>query len=135
MEAGQLDVLDRYSGRLEQCLEPCKLLRYLSQAGVLDEDDVEEVRRPSGARVPRRVAQVQTLLDILRRRERGMEHFIKALLTTKTQDYLGRELLEDDYFTEKGECSLWVDHLRENVQRDRKIRTLLLVHTTKGTVL
>ena len=101
MERRDCDLIERHYKRLEQCLEPRKLLRYLNQAGVLDEDDVESFK-PTKGESHKRETQVQTLLDILKRRERGLKHFIKALLRSKIQDYLGRELLEDEVFTEEG---------------------------------
>lgn len=73
---------------------------------VLDEDDVENVKLPNGERSTRET-QVQVLLDILKRRECGLKHFIKALLRSKTQDYLARELLEDEHFTEIGRFNIY----------------------------
>lgn len=94
-------MIDRHFPRLEQCLEPGKLLRHLETVGVLDEDDVETIREEKTK--SSREKQVAVFVDIMKRREHGFRHFLQALLKSKVQDFLARELLEDDVYDEEGE--------------------------------
>lgn len=100
MDWKDCSVIDRHYPRLQQCLEPSKLLRYLENAGVLDEDDVETIREEK--RKFSRETQVATFVEILKRREHGFRHLLQALLKSKVQEFLARELLEDDVYDEEG---------------------------------
>lgn len=100
MDWKDCSVIDRHYPRLQQCLEPSKLLRYLEKAGVLDEDDVETIREEK--RKFSRETQVATFVEILKRREHGFRHLLQALLKSKVQEFLARELLEDDVYDEEG---------------------------------
>ena len=100
MDARDRSVLDRHLPRLKQCLEPAKLLRYLERFSIFDEDDVELVREEKIK--TSRENQVETFVDILKRREHGFRYLLKALLTSKVQDFLARELLQDDVYNEEG---------------------------------
>ena len=93
-------MIDRHYPRLQQCLEPAKLLRYLENFGVLDEDDVETIREEK--RRTSRQNQVATFIDIMKRREHGFRYLLQALLKSKVQEFLARELLEDDVYDEEG---------------------------------
>lgn len=94
------ETIDRHYPRLQQCLEPAKLLRHLENVGVLDEDDVETIREEK--RRTSRENQVATFVDIMKRREHGFKFLLQALLKSKVQDFLARELLEDDVYDEEG---------------------------------
>ena len=100
MDLRDCAVIDRHYPRLQQCLEPSKLLRYLETVGVLDEDDVETIREKKHERS--REVQVATFVDIIKRRESGFMYLLQALLKSKVQDYLARELLKDDAYNEEG---------------------------------
>ena len=100
MDLRDCAVIDRHYPRLQQCLEPSKLLNYLENVGVLDEDDVEAIREEK--RKTCRENQVATFIDIMKRREQGFRHLLQALLKSKVQDFLARELLEDDVYDEEG---------------------------------
>lgn len=107
MDPRDCAVIDRHYPRLQQCLEPAKLLRYLETVGVLDEDDVETIRDEK--RKTSRENQVATFVDVLKRREHGFRHLLQALLKSKVQDFLARELLEDDVYDEEGSRILFAD--------------------------
>lgn len=109
MDLRDCAVIDRHYSRLQQCLEPTKLLRYLETSGVLDEDDVETIREEK--RKTSRENQVATFIDVMKRREHGFRHFLQALLNSKVQDFLARELLEDDVYDEEGLRKLNYFHL------------------------
>ena len=98
MDPKQCSVIDRHYLRLEQCLEPSKLLRYLKTVGVLDDDDVETIREKNKSRE----AQVAIFVDIIKRRENGFRRLLQALLKSKVQAFLARELLQDDVYDEEG---------------------------------
>ena len=100
MDLRDCAVIDRHYPRLQQCLEPSKLLNYLENVGVLDEDDVEAIREEK--RKTCRENQVATFVDIMKRREQGFRHLLQALLKSKVQDFLARELLGDDVYDEEG---------------------------------
>ena len=100
MDLRDCAVIDRHYPRLQQCLEPSKLLNYLENVGVLDEDDVEAIREEKHKTC--RENQVATFVDIMKRREQGFRHLLQALLKSKVQDFLARELLEDDVYDEEG---------------------------------
>ena len=104
MDPKQCSVIDRHYLRLEQCLEPSKLLRYLKTAGVLDDDDVETIREKSKSRE----AQVATFVDIIKRRENGFRRLLQALLKSKVQAFLARELLQDDVYNEEGLVAIFI---------------------------
>ena len=89
MDPRDCSMIDRHFPRLQQCLEPTKLLRQLETVGVIDEDDVETI--------------VAVFVGIMKRRENGFRYFLQALLKSKVQDFLARELLEDDVYDEEGE--------------------------------
>lgn len=100
MDARDCTVLERHFSRLQQCLEPSKLLRHLETVGVIDEDDVETIREEK--KKTSRENQVTVFVDIIKRRENGLRHLLQALLKSKVQDFLARELLEDDVYDEEG---------------------------------
>lgn len=101
MDPRDCSVIDRHFPRLQQCLEPNKLLRHLETVGVIDEDDVETIREEKTK--SSRENQVAVFVDIMKRRENGFRYFLQALLKSKVQDFLARELLEDDVYDEEGE--------------------------------
>lgn len=101
MDPRDCSVVDRHFPRLQQYLEPNKLLRHLETVGVIDEDDVETIREEK--RKSSRENQVTVFIDIMKRRENGFRYFLQALLKSKVQDFLARELLEDDVYDEEGE--------------------------------
>ena len=101
MDLRDCAVIDRHYPRLQQCLEPSKLLNYLENVGVLDEDDVEAIREVK-RKTQSRENQVATFVDIIKRREHGFRHLLQALLKSKVQEFLARELLEDDVYNEEG---------------------------------
>ena len=101
MDPRDCSVIDRHFPRLQRCLEPTKLLRHLETVGVIDEDDVETIREEKTK--TSRENQVAVFVDIMKRREHGFRHFLQALLKSKVQDFLARELLEDDVYDEEGE--------------------------------
>ena len=100
MDPRDCSVIDRHFARLQQCLEPSKLFRHLETAGVIDEDDVETIREEK--KKTSRENQVAVFVDIIKRRENGLGHLLQALLKSKVQDFLARELLEDDVYDEEG---------------------------------
>ena len=104
MDPKECSVIDRHYLRLERCLEPSKLLRYLKTAGVLDDDDVETIREKSKSRE----AQVATFVDIIKRRENGFRRLLQALLKSKVQAFLARELLQDDVYDEEGLVAIFI---------------------------
>ena len=104
MDPKQCSVIDRHYLRLEQCLEPSKLLRYLKTVGVLDDDDVETIRENNKSRE----AQVAIFVDIIKRRENGFRRLLQALLKSKVQAFLTRELLQDDVYDEEGLMAIFI---------------------------
>ena len=104
MDPKQCSVIDRHYLRLEQCLEPSKLLRYLKTVGVLDDDDVETIRENNKSRE----AQVAIFVDIIKRRENGFRRLLQALLKSKVQAFLARELLQDDVYDEEGLMAIFI---------------------------
>ena len=104
MDPKECSVIDRHYLRLEQCLEPSKLLRYLKTVGVLDDDDVETIREEMKSRE----AQVATFVDIIKRRENGFRRLLQALLKSKVQAFLARELLQDDVYNEEGLVAIFI---------------------------
>lgn len=104
MDPKQCSVIDRHYLRLEQCLEPSKLLRYLKTVGVLDDDDVETIREKNKSRE----AQVAIFVDIIKRRENGFRRLLQALLKSKVQAFLARELLQDDVYDEEGLVAIFI---------------------------
>ena len=104
MDPKECSVIDRHYLRLERCLEPSKLLRYLKTTGVLDDDDVETIREKSKSRE----AQVATFVDIIKRRENGFRRLLQALLKSKVQAFLARELLQDDVYDEEGLVAIFI---------------------------
>ena len=104
MDPKQCSVIDRHYLRLEQCLEPSKLLRYLKTVGVLDDDDVETIREKNKSRE----AQVAISVDIIKRRENGFRRLLQALLKSKVQAFLARELLQDDVYDEEGLVAIFI---------------------------
>jgi len=104
MDPKECSVIDRHYLRLEQCLEPSKLLRYLKTVGVLDDDDVETIREKKKSRE----AQVATFVDIIKRRENGFRRLLQALLKSKVQAFLARELLQDDVYNEEGLVAIFI---------------------------
>ena len=104
MDPKQCSVIDRHYLRLEQCLEPSKLLRYLKTVGVLDDDDVETIREKNKSRE----AQVAIFVDIIKRRENGFRRLLQALLKSKVQAFLARELLQDDVYNEEGLMAIFI---------------------------
>lgn len=104
MDPKQCSVIDRHYLRLEQCLEPSKLLRYLKTVGVLDDDDVETIREKNKSRE----AQVAIFVDIIKRRENGFRRLLQALLKSKVQAFLARELLQDDVYDEEGLMAIFI---------------------------
>lgn len=104
MDPKQCSVIDRHYLRLEQCLEPSKLLRYLKTVGVLDDDDVETIREKNKSRE----AQVAIFVDIIKRRENGFRRLLQALLKSKVQAFLARELLQDDVYSEEGLVAIFI---------------------------
>ena len=104
MDPKECSVIDRHYLRLEQCLEPSKLLRYLKTVGVLDDDDVETIRENNKSRE----AQVAIFVDIIKRRENGFRRLLQALLKSKVQAFLARELLQDDVYSEEGLVAIFI---------------------------
>lgn len=104
MDPKECSVIDRHYLRLEQCLEPSKLLRYLKTVGVLDDDDVETIREKNKSRE----AQVAIFVDIIKRRENGFRRLLQALLKSKVQAFLARELLQDDVYSEEGLVAIFI---------------------------
>ena len=104
MDPKECSVIDRHYLRLEQCLEPSKLLRYLKTVGVLDDDDVETIRQKNKSRE----AQVAIFVDIIKRRENGFRRLLQALLKSKVQAFLARELLQDDVYSEEGLVAIFI---------------------------
>lgn len=104
MDPKECSVIDRHYLRLEQCLEPSKLLRYLKTVGVLDDDDVETIRENNKSRE----AQVAIFVDIIKRRENGFRRLLQALLKSKVQAFLTRELLQDDVYDEEGLMAIFI---------------------------
>ena len=104
MDPKQCSVIDRHYLRLEQCLEPSKLLHYLKTVGVLDDDDVETIREKNKSRE----AQVAIFVDIIKRRENGFRRLLQALLKSKVQAFLTRELLQDDVYDEEGLVAIFI---------------------------
>lgn len=104
MDPKQCSVIDRHYLRLEQCLEPSKLLRYLKTVGVLDDDDVETIRENNKSRE----AQVAIFVDIIKRRENGFRRLLQTLLKSKVQAFLARELLQDDVYSEEGLVAIFI---------------------------
>lgn len=104
MDPKECSVIDRHYLRLEQCLEPSKLLRYLKTVGVLDDDDVETIREKNKSRE----AQVAIFVDIIKRRENGFRRLLQALLKSKVQAFLARELLQDDVYDEEGLMAIFI---------------------------
>ena len=104
MDPKECSVIDRHYLRLEQCLEPSKLLRYLKTVGVLDDDDVETIREKNKSRE----AQVAIFVDIIKRRENGFRRLLQALLKSKVQAFLARELLQDDVYNEEGLVAIFI---------------------------
>ena len=102
MDPKECSVIDRHYLRLEQCLEPSKLLRYLKT--VLDDDDVETIREKNKSRE----AQVAIFVDIIKRRENGFRRLLQALLKSKVQAFLARELLQDDVYSEEGLVAIFI---------------------------
>ena len=66
---------------------------------VIDEDDVKTIREEK--KKTSRENQVAVFVDIIKRREIGLGHLLQALLKSKVQDFLVRELLEDDVYDEE----------------------------------
>lgn len=104
MDPKECSVIDRHYLRLEQCLEPSKLLRYLKTVGVLDGDDVETIREKNKSRE----AQVAIFVDIIKRRENGFRRLLQALLKSKVQAFLARELLQDDVYNQEGLVAIFI---------------------------
>ena len=104
MDPKECSVIDRHYLRLEQCLEPSKLLRYLKTVGVLDDDDVETIREKNKSRE----AQVAIFVDIIKRRENGFRRLLQALLKSKVQAFLARELVQDDVYSEEGLVAIFI---------------------------
>lgn len=104
MDPKECSVIDRHYLRLEQCLEPSKLLRYLKTVGVLDDDDVETIREKNKSRE----AQVAIFVDIIKRRENGFRRLLQALLKSKVQAFLARELLQDDVYNQEGLVAIFI---------------------------
>lgn len=104
MDPKECSVIDRHYLRLERCLEPSKLLRYLKTVGVLDDDDVETIRQKNKSRE----AQVAIFVDIIKRRENGFRRLLQALLKSKVQAFLARELLQDDVYSEEGLVAIFI---------------------------
>ena len=104
MDPKECSVIDRHYLRLERCLEPSKLLRYLKTVGVLDDDDVETIREKNKSRE----AQVAIFVDIIKRRENGFRRLLQALLKSKVQAFLARELLQDDVYNEEGLVAIFI---------------------------
>lgn len=123
MDWKDCSVIDRHYPRLQQCLEPSKLLRYLENAGVLDEDDVETIREEK--RKFSRETQVATFVEILKRREHGFRHLLQALLKSKVQEFLARELLEDDVYDEE-EINSILSELENDIDETQSLKLRLI---------
>jgi len=98
-------------------------LRYLETSGVLDEDDVETIREEK--RKTSRENQVATFIDVMKRREHGFRHFLQALLKSKVQDFLARELLEDDVYDEE-EISTILAELENDLDETQSLKLRLI---------
>ncbi|XP_068702768.1 paramyosin-like [Montipora foliosa] len=123
MDLRDCAVIDRHYPKLQQCLEPTKLLRYLENAGVLDEDDVETIREEK--RKSSRENQVAIFIDILKRREHGFRHLLQALLKSKVQEFLARELLEDDVYDEE-EINSILSELENDIDETQSLKLRLV---------
>jgi len=108
---------------LQQCLEPTKLLRHLETVGVIDEDDVETIREEKTK--SSRENQVTVFIDIMKRRENGFRYFLQALLKSKVQDFLARELLEDDVYDEE-EISIILAELENDLDETQSLKLSLI---------
>lgn len=116
-------MIDRHFSRLQQCLEPSKLLRHLETIGVIDEDDVETIREEK--KKTSRENQVAVFVDIIKRRENGLRHLLQALLKSKVQDFLARELLEDDVYDEE-EISSILSELENDLDETQSLKLSLI---------
>ncbi|XP_078370109.1 uncharacterized protein LOC144653865 [Oculina patagonica] len=123
MDPRDCSVIDRHFPRLQQCLEPSKLLRHLQNVGIIDEDDVESIREEKTK--SSRENQVAVFVDIMKRREHGFRHFLQALLKSKVQDFLARELLEDDVYDEE-EISSILAELENDLDETQSLKLSLI---------
>ncbi|XP_031558155.1 uncharacterized protein LOC116294655 isoform X2 [Actinia tenebrosa] len=89
MEERDKEVIRRMYVRLERNLEATKLMGYLYQEHVFNEDDMDKIRIKSTSK-----KKAEKLLKILKKRKNGLKMLIKALLVTEIQAFLGHELLE-----------------------------------------
>ena len=49
-----------------------------------------------------------TFVDIIKRRENGFRRLLQALLKSKVQAFLARELLQDDDYNEEGLVAIFI---------------------------
>ncbi|KAK3735309.1 hypothetical protein QZH41_020710, partial [Actinostola sp. cb2023] len=103
MEPREQDVLQRYYQKLSEQLEPKDLLKHLGNLGATGGDDVQAVIEKWGLEDQTRQTQAEWLLENLRKHDQGMNFLVKGLLLSEIQDFLAREILEDESFEENGE--------------------------------
>lgn len=97
MEPKKQVLLSCYEKRLVDELEPNDLCRHLVAVASFHQDDFQAILRE----LPRE-AQVESLLNTLRKHHDGLENLVKSLLLTDKHDVLAREILEDENFEEYG---------------------------------
>lgn len=103
MEPRQQDVLQRYYQRLSDNLEPKDLLKRLVIVGAIQSEQVDTVLEKWAFERQERKTNAQWLLESLRNHEQGMKYLIQGLLLSEIQDFLAREIIEDETFQENGE--------------------------------
>lgn len=103
MEPRQQDVLQRYYQRLSDNLEPKDLLKRLVIVGAIQSEQVDTVLEKWAFERQEQKTNAQWLLESLRNHEQGMKYLIQGLLLSEIQDFLAREIIEDETFQENGE--------------------------------
>ncbi|KXJ05836.1 hypothetical protein AC249_AIPGENE7454 [Exaiptasia diaphana] len=100
MEPQEQDILHRYYERLSENLEPKDLIERLGILGAIRSEDIEAVLKEWIFEGEDRSKQAQWLLESLRNHDQGMKYLIQGLLSSESQDFLAREILEDEFFVE-----------------------------------
>lgn len=103
MEPQEQDVLQRYYQRLSENLEPKDLLERLGTLGAIRSEDIAVVLKEWVCEDEDRSKQAEWLLESLRNHDQGMKYLVKGLLSSEKQDFLAREVLEDEFFVQNGE--------------------------------
>lgn len=103
MEPREQDILQRYYKRLAETLEPEDLLKSLVTVGAIEDEEVKSVLQTWSFESEQKLeTRAEWLLESLRNHTEGMKYLIQGLLLSEIQDFLAREIIEDDYFTEEG---------------------------------